>query len=96
MILGEDLLPSGHLRTTSTIFELKYGDKPTICGHFKDDGKQSRSPVTRELINTSEKSYKDQIDQFVNMGGDETHYKKIELLWPHPLLKVIPWKLTIT
>ena len=47
--------------------------------------------MTHELIDSAEKSYKDQINQFVSMRDDleKTPYEKIEMFWPHPLLKVI-------
>ena len=90
LILGEDLLPSAHLSTTSTICELKYGETPMICVHFKDEMAHSRDPETYKLSPQPEESYKDQIAKFAYSRNDRdmTPYKKIELFWPHPLLKV--------
>ena len=36
LILGEEILPSAVLSTTSTIFELKYDKTPMVVIHFKD------------------------------------------------------------
>ena len=90
LILGEDLLPSAHLSTTSTICELKYGETPMICVHFKDEMAHTRDPEKYELSPQPEESYKDQIAKFAYSRNDRdmTPYKKIELFWPHPLLKV--------
>lgn len=90
LILGEDLLPSTTLSTTSTICELKYGEKPKIGVHFKDTGTETREPKFIELVSGGEETYKEQIEKFVHLKDDreKTPYKKIELFWPHPLFKV--------
>ena len=91
LILGEDLLPHAVLSTTSTICELKYGVKPTIHVHFKDNGTQTRYSMMHELLENTEQTYQEQIDNFVNLkkDRDKAPYKKIELFFPHPLLKVM-------
>ncbi|XP_078380423.1 uncharacterized protein LOC144663376 [Oculina patagonica] len=88
LILGEDLLPYSILSTTSTICELKYGEKPAIRVHFKDGGEKTREPFYRELGHSSE-TYKEEIEGFVHLKDDREKgsYKKIELFWPHPLFK---------
>ena len=90
MILGEEVLPFSLLRTTSTICELKYGEKKIINVHFKDDGTQTRDPEKYELNESPDENYTAQISRFVSLKNDrdKTPYKKIELFWPHPLLKV--------
>ena len=89
LILGEEILPNAVLSTTSTIFELKYGEKPMIGLHFKDnDG--SRDPVYYELTGPKE-NYEKQIKSFAGQKKDRgkvSPYKKVELFWPHPLLQV--------
>ena len=87
LILGKDLLPYSVLSTTSTICELKYGEKPAIRVHFKED---SNEPIYRELGNSSG-SFKEELEEFVNIKTERekgSPYQKIELFWPHPLFKV--------
>lgn len=90
LILGEEILPNAVLSTTSTIFELKYGEKPMICLHFKDnDG--SRDPMYYKLTGPKE-TYEQQITNLVGHKKDRgkgSPYKKVELFWPHPLFQVI-------
>ncbi len=90
LILGEEILPNAVLCTTSTIFELKYGEKPMIGLHFKDnDG--SRDPMYCELIGSKE-TYEQQISSLTGQKKDRgkvSPYKKVELFWPHPLFQVI-------
>ena len=59
--------------------------------HFKDDGTQTRDPEMHELNESPEENYIAQISRFVSLQNDRdrTPYKKIELFWPHPLLKVM-------
>ena len=90
LILGEDLLPYSILSTTSTICELKYGEKPGIRIHFKDCARESGDPIYQELGHSS-KTYKEEIEDFVNLKNERdkgSPYKMIELFWPHPLFKV--------
>ncbi|XP_078380429.1 uncharacterized protein LOC144663380 isoform X1 [Oculina patagonica] len=87
LILGEELLPFSVLSTTSTICELKYGRDRRIKIHYKEQGK---SPRTKYLEESS--SYMDQISEFVHVKSPSSrekasHYKKVELFWPHNLLK---------
>ena len=94
LILGEQLLPYSVLSTTSTIVELRYGDTPKLVAHYKN--KESGNTTETVLLNkpseASEQSYLQQISSFVHLkenreGGSK--YKKIELFWPHNLLKVV-------
>ena len=93
LILREELLPHSVLSNTSTICELKYGEQRSIVAHFKDKDPETGLP-TKEcpLENaSSEESYLQQISPFVHVEGDREKgsvYKKIELFWPHQLLKV--------
>ncbi|KAL9963754.1 hypothetical protein ACROYT_G027290 [Oculina patagonica] len=88
LILGEEILPNAVLSTTSTIFELKYGEKPMIGLHFKDnDG--SRDPMYYELTGSKE-TYEQQITNLAGQKkgrGKVSPYKKVELFWPHPLFQ---------
>ena len=85
LILGEQLLPYSVLSTTSTICELKYGPSPKLVAHFKDkDPQTGLSKKTVRLRESSQQSNLKEISSFVH-GSD---YKKIELFWPHNLLKV--------
>ena len=97
MILGEDLLPYALLSTTSTICELKYGEKPKIGVHFKQTGSETREPMYQELATDGRETYKQQIEKFVSLksGRENVPYTKIELFFPHPLFKVILYNLTI-
>ena len=88
--MGEDLLPSTTLSTTSTICELKYGEKPIVGVHYKTNGTKTPAPAFHEL-NDGNKTYKEQIEKFVYVKEDreKTPYEKIELFFPHPLFKVL-------
>ena len=92
LILGEELLPYSILSTTSTICELKYGEERTIVTHYKDKDPETLLPTkTFNLVEpkASGKSYHDQIFPFVQSGREiGSVYKKVELFWPHKLLKV--------
>ena len=94
MILGEDLLPHSTLSTTSTICELKYGDKPRIGVHFKDSDAESRKPMYHEFVAHGKETFSEQIEQFVSLrrNREKKPYKKVELFLPHPLLKVMATK----
>ena len=93
LILGEQLLPYSVLSTTSTICELRYGDTPKLVVHFKDKGlgDTSRTVLLEKPTEASEQSYLKQISQFVHRKTNRekgSDYEKIELFWPHDLLKV--------
>ena len=86
LILGEEILPSGILSTTSTICELKYDKTPKVVIHFKD----SRQPIPYNLGDSKE-SFPKQITDLVTEENDRervSNFRKIELFWPHPLLEV--------
>ena len=83
-------MPYSTLCTTSTICELKYGEKPGIRIHFKDCAGESGEPIYQELAHSS-RTYKEEIGGFVyskNERDKGSPYKMIELFWPHPLFKV--------
>ena len=95
LILGERLLPSSSLSTTSTLCELKYGEERQIVAHLKDTDSKTGLTSTMFLENPTEssgKSYLQQISPFVHVKGADrgkgTIYKKVEIFWPHQLLKV--------
>ena len=93
LILGEELLPHSVLSNTSTICELKYGEQRSIIAHFMDkDPETGLSTKECPLENaSSEKSYLQQISPYVHVKDDREKgsvYRKIELFWPHQLLKV--------
>ena len=94
LILGEQLLPYSVLSTTSTICELKYGPTPKLVAHFKNKDPQGHSTRTvqlRQSGETPEQSNLEKISSFVHVKTDRekgSDYKKIELFWPHNLLKV--------
>ena len=93
LILGEELLPYSVLSTTSTICELRYGDQPRIVVHFKDKDPQTRLSIKEFPLKDEpyEQSYLQQISPYVHVKSDREKgsiYKKVELFWPHQLLKV--------
>ena len=95
LILGERLLPSSSLSTTSTLCELKYGEERKIVAHFKDTDSKTGLTSTMFLENPTEssgKSYLQQISPYVQVKGADrgkgTIYKKVEIFWPHQLWKV--------
>lgn len=94
LILGEDLLPFSLLSTTSTICELKYGEERKIVAHYKNKDPETGHPTKTIPLKegeSSEQSYLQQIAPYVHVINDRekgSDFKKIELFWPHPLLKV--------
>ena len=93
LILGEQLLPYSVLSTTSTICELRYGDTPKLVAHFKDKGSgdTSKTVLLNKPSEACEQSYLQQISEFVHLKTNRekgSDYEKIELFWPHNLLKV--------
>lgn len=85
LILGEEILPSAVLGTTSTMFELKYDKTPMVVIHFND----SRETMYYKLVGPKE-SFQEQINSLVsekNERGRVSPYKKIELFLPHPLFQ---------
>ena len=96
LILGEELLPYSVLSTTSTICELKFGEERRIVAHFKnkdpETGKLTRTIHLKECRGeSSEQGYLQQIAPYVHVTDDRekgSKFKKIELFWPHMLLKV--------
>lgn len=97
LILGEDLLPYSVLSTTSTICELKFGEERKIVAHYKDKDPETGLPTSTIHLKqcqqgeSSEEGYLKQIAPYVHVKGDRekgSKFKKIELFWPHSLLKV--------
>ena len=81
-------MPFSVLSTTSTICELKYGRERRIKIHYKEAGKE---PKIKYLDESS--PYMDQISEFVHVKSQTlretaSDYRKVELFWPHKLLKV--------
>jgi len=70
---------------------LKYGEKPKIGVHFKASGTESSEPMFQEFVTHGKETYQALIEKFVSLRSnrEKTPYKKVELFWPHPLLKVI-------
>jgi len=101
LILGEELLPYSVLCATSTICELKYGEERRIVVHFKDKDPETGLPIKEFPLKTesSEQSYLSQISTYVHVKSDREKgslYKKVEIFWPHQLLKVIVNDVTLT
>lgn len=95
LILGEELLPYSTLSTTSTICEVKYGPTPKLVAHFKDKdpetGLTEKTVWLGQSMETSQQSYLQEISPFVHVKKNRekgSDYKKIEIFWPHSLLKV--------
>ena len=95
LILGEQILPYSLVSTTPTICELKYGTTPKLVAHYKDKnpetGHSTRTVKLGQSEGTSQQSYLDEISTFVQSktaSEKGSNYKKIELFWPHSLLKV--------
>lgn len=93
LILGEQLLPYSVLSTTSTICELRYGDTPKLVAHLKDkkSGDTTRTVPLEKPSKASKQTYLKQISTFVHLKTDRekgSEYEKVELFWPHNLLKV--------
>lgn len=88
LILGEELLPFSALSTTSTICELKYGQKKKIRVHYKQEG-----TGVEEIYLDESSPYMDQISEFVHAKSASLRErapqcKKVKLFWDHDLLKV--------
>ncbi len=95
LILGEKLLPYSHTCTTSTICEVKYGATPKLVAHFKEKdpetGLTEKTVWLGQSMETSQQSYLHEISDFVHVKDKRekgSDYKKIELFWPHNMLKV--------
>ena len=93
LILGEELLPYSVLSTTSTICELKYGEQRSIVVHFKDKDPDTGLAIKEfPLDASSEQSYLQQISPYVHPTTSDREKgslsEKVELFWPHELLKV--------
>lgn len=90
LLLGKDILPTDYTQKTSTICEIRYGEKPKIVAHFKsqdsETGLATREMPLEEPSKDSKQSYVEQISPFVDENASD--YKKIELFWPHQLLQV--------
>jgi len=72
---------------------MRYGDRPRIVVHFKDKDPKTGLPIKEFPLKaaSSEQSYLQQISPYVHVKSDREKgsiYKKVELLWPHQLLKV--------
>ena len=93
LILGEQLLPNSVVSTTSTICELRYGDTPKLVIHFRDKGSgdTTKTVLLDKPSEASEQTYLRQISEFIHLKTSReksSDYEKIELFWPHNLLKV--------
>jgi len=100
LILGEELLPYSILSTTSTICELKHGEQRRILVHFKDKDPITGLPTMEFPLKaaSSGQSYLQQISPYVHVKSDREKgslYKKVELFWPHQLLKVFAGKVMV-
>ena len=96
LILGEEILPSSHLNTTSLICEVKFGEERRLVVHFKDKdpetGLLTKTILLEQSAGSCEQSYLEQITPFIHLKTDRekgSNIKKIELFWPHSLLQVI-------
>ena len=91
LILGEELLPYSVLGTTSTICEVKFGEKRKIVAHFKDKDPETGLPTKVIQLKECEEGYLQQISPYVHTKSyreSGSNFKKVELFWPHSLLKV--------
>ena len=100
LILGKELLPQFTLSTTSTICELRYGDQPRMVVHFKDKDPETGLPIKEFPLEDESfgQSYLQQISPYVYVKSDREKgsiYKKVELFWPHQLLKVFISNVTV-
>ena len=85
LILGEKVLPSSFLATTSTICELKYGKEREIVLHYQEaDSTKQKRKETIILVDPEE------LRKYVRGAkeGKCSIYEKIEIYWPHRLLEV--------
>lgn len=85
MIIGETLLPSKFLATTSTICELKYGKERKIVLHYK--GADSTKRKRKEIISLVDSA------ELIKYVGDANEgncsiYEKVEIYLLHELLEV--------
>ncbi|XP_028400633.1 uncharacterized protein LOC114523798 [Dendronephthya gigantea] len=91
LILGEELLPHHNLTTTSTICEVKYGEKRELIAHYNYDEEQRMPKPEIHPLRTKEecgKSYCEQIAPFVQRKPNErSKYTRVEIFWTHELLE---------
>ncbi|XP_022797525.1 uncharacterized protein LOC111335797 [Stylophora pistillata] len=93
LILGEQLLPYSVPSTTSTIVEIRYGDTPKLVAHYKDkeSGNTSKTVLLEKPFEASKRSHLQHWRfslLYLNTNRERgLKYEKIELFWPHNLLK---------
>ncbi|XP_028400622.1 uncharacterized protein LOC114523788 [Dendronephthya gigantea] len=91
LILGEELLAHHVLNTTSTICELKFGEKREMIVHYKYDEEKKSRPLPEILTLESEDNYYSKIATFVQVKPNErekgSDYARVEIFWPHELLE---------
>ena len=91
LILGVEILPHSALSLTSTICELKYGERRRIVAHLKDKdpetGLETKSISLEQQPGSSEQSYIWHA-QIYSYASDPA-FKKVELFWPHSFLQVV-------
>ena len=85
LILGEEVLPSNFLPTTSAICELKYGKERQIVLHYKEaDSTKEKRQETFGFVDPAE------LQKYVGGAKQKkcSDYEKIEIFLPHQLLEV--------
>ena len=92
LLLGEQLLPSAVLSSTSTICELKYCTERKLVVHYKGEDPETGLPTRNvPLYQSDESSYMEQISSYVHKKSERekgSAIKMVEIFWPHELLTV--------
>ncbi|XP_019616595.1 PREDICTED: uncharacterized protein LOC109464099 [Branchiostoma belcheri] len=91
VLLGEPLLPTSVLSTTSIICELKHGRPQRAVFHRKGHGPATRSRQETVLLDGSTEENMKKLSDKVHLKGEEREtapdYEKVEIYWPLALLE---------
>jgi hypothetical protein len=89
LILGENVLPHAQLPVTSTICEVRQGSVRKFKIYYNDERESEEISMSDPAAKG--KSYIDQLTPFLRQEENRdmgSPIKKIELYWPHEMLKV--------
>ncbi|XP_078655565.1 uncharacterized protein LOC144902179 [Branchiostoma floridae x Branchiostoma belcheri] len=93
VLLGENILPSSVLSTTSVICEIKYGTKKKAVVHLRNPDPITNQKILELPLNGPTEVDLEKISQYVHMKGEERetasnlNCDKVEIYWPLPLLE---------
>ncbi|XP_078573155.1 uncharacterized protein LOC144859999 [Branchiostoma floridae x Branchiostoma japonicum] len=91
VLLGENILPSSLLSTTSVICEIKYGTKKKAVMHLRDSDPITKQNILELDLNGPAEADLEKISQYIHLKGEArettSNCYKVEIYWPLPLLE---------